>query len=148
MRYVGILTDGTDWYLYRLDQGILVQVASLSINPQAPDIDRLVVWLESILATQDEIAPVPVEIDRRLGAESPAHLLDHASLLALYQSSAKVPEVALKRNLWAKLLRTAFGTAFTDDEGLFIDHTLLVLTAEIIAHAQNQGAGNAVLGPN
>ena len=40
----------------------------------------------------------------------------------------------LKRELWAKLLRTAFGKAFSDDEDLFIDHTLLVLTAEIIAH--------------
>jgi SAM-dependent methyltransferase len=43
--------------------------------------------------------------------------------------------VALKRELWAKLLRTAFGSAFTDDPDLFIDHTLLVLSAEIIAHA-------------
>lgn len=134
-RYVGILTDGTLWYLYRLDNEKLVRVAELLLPEQAPDVDRLLVWLESILATQEKVAPAPAEINRRLGAASPAHMLDHASLAALYDSSAAKPEVALKRDLWAKLLRTAFGTAFTDDPGLFVDHTLLVLTAEVIAHA-------------
>ncbi|WBB49782.1 N-6 DNA methylase [Verrucosispora sp. WMMA2044] len=53
----------------------------------------------------------------------------------MYDQAAAIPEVQLKRDLWAKLLRTAFGRAFTDDEHLFINHTLLVLTAEVIAHA-------------
>lgn len=134
-RYVGVLTDGTGWYLYRLQDGGLVQVADLTLSETVPDAERLLVWLESILATEDQVAPVPGEIRRRLGAASPAHLLDHASLLALYRTAEAIPEVRLKRDLWAKLLRTAFGTAFTDDEHLFIDHTLLVLTAEVIAHA-------------
>jgi len=134
-RYLGILTDGTLWFLYRLDDEKLVRVAELLLSEQGPDVERLLVWLESILATQEKIAPVPAEIDRRLGAASPAHMLDHASLAALYEASPAHPEVALKRDLWAKLLRTAFGTAFTDDPGLFVDHTLLVLTAEVIAHA-------------
>ena len=134
-RYVGVLTDGTDWLLYRLDQGTLVPASDLSLNPTAPDTDRLLVWLEAILATQEAVKPTPVEIERRLGADSPVHELDHGSLKSLYDAARAVPEVALKRNLWAKLLRTAFGKAFDDDESLFIDHTLLVLTAEIIAHA-------------
>lgn len=29
-RYVGVLTDGTDWYLYRLDQGALTPVSQFS----------------------------------------------------------------------------------------------------------------------
>lgn len=134
-RYTGILTDGTAWYLYRLHDDVLVQVAELSLKEHAPDSERLLVWLESVLATQDHIRPAPDEIHQRLGANSPAHALDHASLLALYQRASVSAEVQLKRDLWAKLLRTAFGTAFTNDEDLFIDHTLLVLTAEVIAHA-------------
>ena len=134
-RYSGVLTDGTSWHLYRLAGDGLEQVADLVLSETAPDAERLLVWLESILATREHVAPVPDEIDRRLGAASPAHLLDHASLIALYRAGQAVPEVRLKRDLWAKLLRTAFGTAFTDDERLFIDHTLLVLTAEVIAHA-------------
>lgn len=134
-RYVGILTDGTDWYLYHLVHDQLSQVAHLSLQEQAPDADRLLIWLESILATQDQLTPTPDEISRRLGAESPAHLLDHATLAALYEAAGSSTHVALKRGLWSKLLRTAFGTAFRDNEQLFLDHTLLVLTAEIIAHA-------------
>jgi len=41
----------------------------------------------------------------------------------------------MKRSLWAKLLSTALGTAFVDQDSLFIEHTLLVVTAEIIGHA-------------
>lgn len=134
-RYVGILTDGTDWYLYHLVDDALVEVAHLSLNPAVPDHDRLIEWLEAILATETAVQPSAGEIERRLGAESPAHLLDHASLRNLYVHASKQPEVQLKRALWAKLLRTAFGQAFNDDEDLFINHTLLVLTAEIIAHA-------------
>ncbi|MEV7223593.1 N-6 DNA methylase [Streptomyces sp. NPDC093681] len=134
-RYVGILTDGTEWYLYHHNLGVLHRVAELSLNPSAPDEERLIVWLEAILATQDSIKPNPQEIQRRFGADSPAHTLDHATLKALYEAAASIPEVQLKRDLWAKLLRTAFGKAFTDNEDLFINHTLLVLTAEIIGHA-------------
>ncbi|MGW5740755.1 N-6 DNA methylase [Amycolatopsis sp. NPDC003861] len=135
VRYVGILTDGTEWYLYHLRDDELHQAAKLQLNPQSPEVDRLIVWLESILATQDAIIPTPVEITRRLGADSPAHQLDHLALSAIYAKSQHSPEIRLKRDLWAKLLRTAFGKAFSDDEKLFLDHTLLVLTAEIIAHA-------------
>lgn len=134
-RYVGILTDGSEWALYHLHDVRLVLVATLVLPERDADPARLLVWLESVLSTQERISPVPVEIEQRLGADSPAHLLDHATLADLYAASAHLPEVKLKRDLWAKLLRTAFGTAFTDDESLFIDHTLLVLTAEIIAHA-------------
>lgn len=134
-RYVGVLTDGTDWYLYRLNQGTLTPVSELHLSYPIPDADKLLVWLEAILATQEAVVPSPLEIDRRLGAQSPAHDLDYASLKSLYDQARAVPEVALKRDLWAKLLRTAFGKAFDDDESLFINHTLLVLTAEIIAHA-------------
>ncbi|WP_342339008.1 MULTISPECIES: N-6 DNA methylase [unclassified Rhodococcus (in: high G+C Gram-positive bacteria)] len=135
VRYVGILTDGTDWILYHLHDDLLVEVANLSLPERDPDPSSLTVWLESVLSTQDKIPPVPEEIEQRLGAESPAHLLDHATLADLYRESVHVPEVKLKRDLWAKLLRTAFGSDFNDDEELFINHTLLVLTAEIIAHA-------------
>lgn len=134
-RYVGILTDGTDWRLYHLAGEDFSLVATIGLNSQAPDVERICSWLEAVLATDTAVSPSPIEIKRRLGADSPAHLLDHATLKALYTKSAGRNEVALKRELWAKLLRTAFGKGFADDEDLFIDHTLLVLSAEIIAHA-------------
>ena len=93
------------------------------------------VWLEGALATVEAIQPTPREIERRLGARSSAYALDFADLRALYQTNLNNPTLSLKRDLWARLLRTAFGTSFQDDEQLFIDHTLLVISAEIIAHA-------------
>lgn len=131
----GVLTDGTDWLLYHRVGESLQLVSKLSLNPNSPDVDALVNWLEAILATQTQVAPTPNEITRRLGAQSPAHLYDHAELRALYDGAREIPDVALKRELWAKLLRTAFGSSFDDSERLFLDHTLLVLSAEIIAHA-------------
>jgi hypothetical protein len=77
----------------------------------------------------------PREIERLLGARSPGHQLDITELSDLYKTCRDVPGVRLKRELWAKLLTTAQGAAFRDDDLLFVQHTLLVITAEIIAHA-------------
>ncbi|NKS55476.1 N-6 DNA methylase [Rhodococcus hoagii] len=134
-RYVGVLTDGTGWRLYHLEDDSLVFISELSLSPSSPDTDKLLIWLESVMATRDQIKPTPREIEDRLGAESPGHHLDHASLAALFEANSDHPEVKIKRELWAKLLRTAFGKGFTDDPHLFINHTLLVITAELIAHA-------------
>ncbi|MBF6358257.1 N-6 DNA methylase [Nocardia higoensis] len=134
-RYVGILTDGTVWRLYHLAHDQLACVSELELSPREPDHDALLVWLESVMATREKIRPVPAEIEQRLGADSPAHQLDYATLEVLYHDNRNHPEVKLKRELWAKLLRTASGTGFVDDEALFINHTLLVVTAELVAHA-------------
>jgi SAM-dependent methyltransferase len=134
-RYVGVLTDGADWRLYHLVAGQLEEVASISLSETRPNVTALCDWLEGVLATLSRVRPLPSEIERRLGAASSAHALDFADLAALYRQHQSQPTVALKRELWAKLLTTAFGTAFADEEQLFIEHTLLVLTSEIIAHA-------------
>lgn len=132
-RFVGILTDGVTWALYDLfSNDELVEISTLE---NAGDADRLLVWLEAILASETAVPPIPSEIEQRLGATSPAHLLDFRQLSSLYDAHRDEPEVALKRQLWAKLLKTAFGSDFEDDPDAFINHTLLVLTAEIIAHA-------------
>ena len=134
-RYVGVLTDGTTWHLYNLVGDQLQPVTILDLDRGTLDPEKLVSWLEAVLSTQTQVTPTPDEIKRRLGSSSPAHLVDVATLKELFNASKHIPEVALKRELWAKLLRTAFGSAFDDDETLFINHTLLVISAEIIAHA-------------
>lgn len=133
-RYVGVLTDGADWLLYHLVKGELEEISQFALDANKPDIEGLVVWLEGVLATGEKIQPTPREIERRLGASSPSHALDYTELTQLYQSNRSVPGVHLKRELWARLLTTAFGTGFADSESLFVEHTLLVITAEIIAH--------------
>ena len=133
-RYVGLLTDGRTWILlHLLPDGHLAEVTRLSLSGPE-DADRLVCWLESVLASRDRIRPTPQEILRRLGAESPAAALDLADLTALYDTCRDAPEVQLKRELWSRLLSSAFGTGFEDSDELFVVHTYLVLTAELIAH--------------
>jgi SAM-dependent methyltransferase len=133
-RYVGILTDGSRWVLlHLLPDGSLGQVSSFDLNSPS-EIEGLVVWLENVLATVPAISPTPEEIVRRLGADSPATKIDLADLRAIYEECRDVPEVVLKRALWAKLLTSTLGSRFPDSDELFVLHTYLVVTAELIAH--------------
>ena len=134
-RYVGVLTDGAEWHLYSLAGDELTLVTSLEVDPKSPDVDGLCAWLEVVLGTTERINPTPRAITERLGADSIDHALDISDLTVLYGAHKDLPTVRLKRELWAKLLTTALGTAFSDDDRLFVEHTLLVTTAKIIAHA-------------
>ena len=135
-RYVGVLTDGAEWHCYHLKQGKLHEAGEpLLVSSSKPDVDSLLVWLEGVLATARDIKPTPDEIRWRLGHGSSSHALDRSSLADLFEQNRDAPVVSTKRRLWARLLETALGTQFEDSDALFVDHTLLVNTAEIIAHA-------------
>lgn len=133
--YAGLVTDGVDWLLYTLAGDVLQRVQETRLKKaDVENVDRLIAWLDAILLTGPKLKPTPERIVERLGAESPRFRLDRARLEALYAEVGGKPETALKRELWARLLRTALGTNFEDDSSLFLDHTLLVIEAEIIAH--------------
>jgi hypothetical protein len=133
-RYVGVLTDGVEWRCYALAGEDLKVVSTLNVAADPESLQNLVFWLEGVLATATNIAPTAKEIEARLGANSSAYALDRDSIANLYGRSKEQPTVKLKRELWARLLTSALGSQFTNDESLFIEHTLLVNTAEIIAH--------------
>ncbi|CAM4072488.1 N-6 DNA methylase [Nocardiopsis rhodophaea] len=132
-RYVGVLTDGADWRAYELRGEQLVEATRFTLRPRTDPPD-LLMWLEGVLATRHGIVPTPNEISLRLGASSASHQLDRSALASLYEQFKDEPTVQMKRQLWARLLRSALGTQFHDDDSLFIEHTLLVNSADIIAH--------------
>ncbi len=138
-RYVGILTDGADWRCVCLpgvaEAGPPREVSAYKLSPTRPDPEPFLIWLEGVLATARDIPATPQEIGRRLGAGSSAHALDRDTLLQLFTRHRDHPAVRMKRRLWARLLTTALGTQFDDSDELFVEHTYLVNTAEIIAHA-------------
>ncbi|MCQ4617684.1 SAM-dependent DNA methyltransferase [Corynebacterium sp. CCUG 59401] len=136
IRYLGVLTDGRHWHLYvpRADGAAEEAGSPLVLNRRSLGKD-LLTWLSPIMTLTDPLPADGKTIREMLGQNSPAHAADHRTLTNLYESSKGDSEIQLKRELWAKLLRTAFGSAFSDDDALFIDHTLLVLSSEIIAHA-------------
>ncbi|WP_181801436.1 N-6 DNA methylase [Streptomyces shenzhenensis] len=134
-RHVGILTDGADWRAYTLVNNELNEVNHFDARERNVKALDLVRWLEGVLATSEGAAPTPDAIATRLGADSVAHSIDKAVLAALYEENKSLPTVQLKRDLWSRLLRSALGAQFEDSDDLFIEHTLLVNTASIIAHA-------------
>ncbi|MFG3577824.1 N-6 DNA methylase [Micromonospora chersina] len=133
-RYVGILTDGATWRAYQLSGNRLALIDTHTLAGNRPDGLALFYWLEGVLATSQRVRPAPAEVARRLGAQSTSHKLDRAALAALYAEHEQLPTVRLKRKLWAELLDSALGTQFVDDPDLFVEHTLLMNSAYIIAH--------------
>jgi hypothetical protein len=133
-RYVGILTDGAMWVAFHEVDGELSEAARHQAAAGEAGAAPLLRWLEGVLATKTAVPPTPEEIHDRLGADSSSHALDFATLRALYDDHRDEPTVVLKRGLWANLLRSALGTQFTNSDELFLEHTLLVNSAEIIAH--------------
>lgn len=134
-RYNGILTDGRAWWLFEADPGTgrfqrqsTFQMTSADRGP------GLVAWLQAVLATHSGVRPTQRSIETLLGSSSPAYSQDIAYLEGLYRQVADDRTVSLKRELWARLLRSALGTNFEDRERLFLDHTLLVIEAAIISH--------------
>lgn len=133
--FAGIITDGVLWRLYVLHVDGLALVAEFKLAKVDPDsVERLQTWLDAILLTGPKLLATKERIKERLGSSSPRFLFDRARLAKLYDENKSRPEIALKKELWARLLRTALGTVFTDDDSLFLDHTMLVMEAEIIAH--------------
>ena len=133
-RYVGIFTDGATWRAYQLSGDALTLIDTHTLAATRPDGLALFYWLEGVLATSQRVRPAPAEVARRLGAQSTSHKLDRAALAALYAEHEQLPTVKLKRELWAQLLDSAMGTQFVDDPDLFVEHTLLMNSAYIIAH--------------
>jgi hypothetical protein len=89
--------------------------------------------LENIVVRS--VKPIPDVIQKQLGAESCAYQEGRATLVALFATNREIRAVKTKRLLWSKLLSTALGTQFDDNDDLFVAHTLLANSAAIIAHA-------------
>ncbi len=134
-RYLGILTDGVSWHLYRWTTTGLGHLATFVIDPTHVDDRRFRWWLGSILATEVALEPTADLIAARLGATSPSFALTRSTLQQVLAAARQSPGVAVKRQLWAKLLRSALGTQFEDSDTLFVDHTYLVVIATLIGHA-------------
>ncbi|MEP6786544.1 MAG: hypothetical protein ABI898_12520 [Sphingomonadales bacterium] len=132
--FVGIVTDGATFSVHELgdDDETLVELGAHSPNPDDPG--RLLSWLESVVALQDRLLPDIPRIRIELGRESVLYRRAMRELRTLWERLADHPEVALKRQLWDRLLRVAYGTEIDAPE-LFFQHTYLVILAKAVATA-------------
>lgn len=132
--YIGMLTDGVSWRHYQTDKIGLRLVSEYTLQPGRVDERQFRTWLGSLLATEQDVPATGTAIGERLGSASPGHQAAIQLLQNYWVDAKDISEVRLKRALWGKLLRTAFGTQFQDDEELFLEHTYLVLIATLVAH--------------
>ena len=128
--YVGVATDGSEFRSYRVRGGKLELLQAYRVNRDAPA--ELIKWLDSAVSISLSLDPQPPLVRRELGKESLAFAVARSRLEELYESVKAHPNVVVKRQLWAKLLKTVYGSDIDDDD-LFFQHTYLTVVAKTMA---------------
>ena len=131
-RFVGVASDGLKWAVFELVAGKLVMVKRTLLDVERAG--EFLAWLDGALALKSSLPPDPVTIRAELGRDSVAFRLVDARLRALWDRLKNQPDVALKRQLWAELLKTVYGREIEAD-ALWFQHTFLVVVAKCIALA-------------
>ncbi len=129
-KFVGIATDGADFVAYFLRGDSVVEVGAHRTDPE--NSWELLAWLRSTVAIGEDLLPDPETIRREFGRESLAARRALDDLGDLWEQVAQTPEARLKRELWNRLLSLAYGAEVGDD-GLFLQHTYLVVVAKSVA---------------
>jgi hypothetical protein len=129
-RFVGIATDGAEFRVYMVRDGRLDELGQF--RPRLKEPRGLLGWLERVVALHDEILPDVVAIQGRLGRQSIAYHRAIREIEALWSDLEDNPEANLKRDLWNRLLRVAYG-ADVETPALFFQHTYLTIVAKAIA---------------
>jgi len=133
--YTGLLTDGVIWRLYRYSPNGLDFLDEIILNPSRIDERRFRWWLGAVLSTEKRIQPTGDTIAAHFGSGTPGFAIIQSALMDCWKKSTHVPGIEVKRQLWARLLRSALGSQFENTDELFIEHTYLVLLATLIGHA-------------
>ena len=131
-RYVGIASDGLKWAVLELRDGALVEVKRTTLDPDKGE--AFLAWLDGALALKSSLPPDALTIRAELGSDSVAFHLVREALANLWARLAADPAQALKRQLWADLLKLVHGRD-VDSDALWFQHSYLVIVAKCIALA-------------
>ena len=133
--FVGIVGDGATFSVHELAKdGETLERIGPEFKPSAEEPHRLLNWLESVVALQDRLPPDVERIKLELGRDSVLYPRAMRELRALWEEVGADPEVTVKRQLWDRLLRVAYGSEIEAPE-LFLQHTYLVIVAKAVATA-------------
>lgn len=125
--FVGIASDGRKWLVFELVGGALVQAKSTTLD--ADKADQFLAWLDGVVALRAALPPDPLTIRAELGHDSIAYRRVDRELRALWAELADDPAQALKRQLWADMLKLVYGREVEGD-ALWFQHTYLVVVAK------------------
>ena len=131
-RFVGIASDGLKWVVFERNGDQLVKLKDTTLDPEKPE--AFLAWLDGAVALKNELTPDPVTVRVELGQDSVAFRRANDGLRAIWETVKGDPAVALKRQLWAQLLKLVYGREIESD-ALFFQHTFLVVVAKAIALA-------------
>jgi hypothetical protein len=131
-RFVGIASDGLKWVVFERSGDQLVKLKDTTLDPDKAEI--FLAWLDGAVALKDALPPDPITIRLELGQDSVAFRRANDGLRVLWGKLKNDPAVALKRQLWAQLLKLVYGREVESD-ALFFQHTFLVIVAKAIALA-------------
>ena len=106
-RFTGIATDGSEFRVYLVRDGKLAEIGLYRTKSSVPS--ELLRWLESVVVLTTEIPPNIESIRREIGRESVAYHRALKDIEALWEIVSTNPEATLKRDLWDRLLRVAYG---------------------------------------
>jgi hypothetical protein len=130
--YVGIASDGRKWVVFELAEGTLVKVGETTLDPDKGE--AFLAWLDGVVALKGSLPPEPLTIRAELGQDSVAFRFVDRELRAAWDRLKDDPAQALKRQLWADLLKLVYGRE-VQDGSLWFQHTYLVIVAKCIALA-------------
>lgn len=131
-KFVGIASDGRKWVAFELAGKELSIVRETTLDPEKPG--EFLAWLDGAVALKSSLKPDAITIRAELGQESVAYRLADERLRELWAKLKDEPAVALKRQLWAELLKLVYGRDI-ENEALWLQHTFLVVVAKCIALA-------------
>lgn len=130
--FVGIASDGRRWIVYELSGGQLVTLKETVLDPDQGE--SFLAWLDGVLAIKGSLPPDALTIRAELGPESIAFKRVDRELRALWDEVAELPAEALKRQLWADMLKLVYGRE-VEDQSLWFRHSYLVIVTKCIALA-------------
>ena len=137
---MGILTDGKHWLLRWPDAGPLKTTPPYAFTLEDPERWLpLHDWLrDHALYAHENVIPSEDTLAERFGPDSTSYERDIAALRKLYNESACIDTIRVKRQLWEDLLMAALGEiASTPGEmnDLFVRHTYLTSVIGIVVQA-------------
>jgi N-6 DNA Methylase len=131
-RFGGVASDGLKWVVFERSGDRLVKLKDTTLDPDKPEI--FLAWLDGAVALKNALTPDPIIVRLELGQESFAFRRVDDGLRTIWERVKGDPAVALKRQLWAQLLKLVYGREVESDT-LFFQHTFLVIVAKAIALA-------------
>jgi hypothetical protein len=131
-RFVGVASDGLKWVVFERSGDQLIKLKETTLDRDKGEV--FLAWLDGALALKVSLPPDPMTVRLELGQDSVAFRRANDALRALWERLKDDPAVALKRQLWAQLLKLVYGREVESD-ALFFQHTFLVIVAKAIALA-------------